>query len=165
MIFRPFLSVIGLKNFYKLQCKCMEPRPKSFRIKSLFSAHNIRPTHESTTKPSKKKKMPIRKALREQVWIQKAGKVFETKCSTPWCENPMNVFDFHCGHNIPESQGGPTNVENLIPLCSRCNLSMGDSYTIQEWFALQKRPLSTAIPPSPDPSITSCCLPFWKLQK
>ena len=136
----------------------MESRPKSFRVKSLFTIPKLGSAVQDM-KTSKKKKAPIRKALREQVWIQKAGKVFETKCSTPWCENPMNVFDFHCGHNIPESQGGPTNVENLIPLCSRCNLSMGDSYTIQEWFALQKRPLSTAIP---EPTLTPCCLPFWK---
>ncbi len=144
----------------------MDPRPKSFRVKSLFPIPKSTPNLNSTTPYSKKKKAPIRKALREQVWIQKVGKVFDAKCSTPWCENSMNVFDFHCGHNIPESQGGPTNVENLIPLCSRCNLSMGDSYTIQEWFALQKRPISTAIPtPNPDPSTFSCCLPFWKLHK
>ena len=137
----------------------MEPRPKSFRIKNLFTSPKI---HEPSTQQiqSPKKKKPIRKALREQVWIQKAGKVFEEKCSTPWCENSMNVFDFHCGHNIPESQGGPTNIDNLIPLCSRCNLSMGDSYTIQQWFALQPsvtKQIST-LPPKPS---MSCCLPFW----
>ncbi len=143
----------------------MESRPKSFRVKNLFgnTSPKVHQQQESTQKiqPSKKKKH-IRKALREQVWIQKAGKVFETKCSTPWCENLMNVFDFHCGHNIPESQGGPTNVDNLIPLCSRCNLSMGDTYTIQQWFALQpsvtKQPSS--LPPKPS---MSCCLPFWKI--
>jgi 5-methylcytosine-specific restriction endonuclease McrA len=45
----------------------------------------------------------------------------------------MSVFDFQCGHNIPESKGGKTDVNNLIPICSRCNQSMGSQYTIDEW--------------------------------
>jgi hypothetical protein len=48
----------------------------------------------------------------------------------------MNVTNFHCGHNIPESKGGITVLENLLPICSSCNLSMSNNYTIQEWNAL-----------------------------
>lgn len=83
------------------------------------------------TAKKRKKKIPI--ALREQVWIHRMGRVFEGKCPTTWCENKITVFDFQSGHNIPESKGGPTNLENLIPLCSRCNLSMGDNYNFEEW--------------------------------
>ncbi len=81
----------------------------------------------------KKKKATIPKALREQVWIQNIGSQFEHKCLVEWCKNTMNVFDFHVGHNIPESQGGATNIKNLKPICARCNLSMGSQYTIEEW--------------------------------
>ena len=81
----------------------------------------------------KKKKKPIPVALREQVWLKHMGRVFEGKCSTTWCKNNITVFDFQSGHNIPESKGGATNLENLIPLCSRCNLSMGNEYTIDQW--------------------------------
>jgi 5-methylcytosine-specific restriction endonuclease McrA len=86
--------------------------------------------------PKKYKKKPIPKAIREQVWLQKAGQVFEMKCPVVWCENRINSFDFHAGHNIPERKGGKTTIENLIPICSRCNLSMGDNYTIDEWNKL-----------------------------
>lgn len=79
------------------------------------------------------RKMKIPKALREQVWITHMGHVFEGKCKVTWCQNHMSVFDFQCGHNVPESKGGKTNVTNLIPICSRCNLSMGDHFTIDEW--------------------------------
>lgn len=75
----------------------------------------------------------IPKALREQVWIRHCGTTFEHKCMTRWCQNKMTVFDFHVGHNIPESRGGPTILNNLVPLCSRCNTSMGNQYTIDEW--------------------------------
>ena len=81
----------------------------------------------------KKQKANIPKALREQVWIQNIGNKFENKCLVEWCQNTMNVFDFHVGHNIPESQGGATNIKNLKPICARCNLSMGSQYSIEEW--------------------------------
>ena len=86
---------------------------------------------KSKTKKYKKKKIP--KALREQVWINKMGKTFTGTCSISWCENDISCFNFDCGHNIPESKGGPTNIENLIPICRNCNIGMGNRYTIDEW--------------------------------
>jgi len=80
-----------------------------------------------------KKKANIPKALREQVWITNVGNKFETKCLVVWCQNKINVFDYHVGHNIPESHGGATNINNLKPICARCNLSMGNYYSIEEW--------------------------------
>jgi 5-methylcytosine-specific restriction endonuclease McrA len=79
----------------------------------------------------KKEKIPI--ALREQVWLKYMGEVFKGKCSTLWCANIITVFDFQSGHNIPESKGGATTIDNLRPLCSRCNQSMGNTYTFDEW--------------------------------
>jgi 5-methylcytosine-specific restriction endonuclease McrA len=87
----------------------------------------------------KYKKARIPAALREQVWIQTMGHVFEGKCPVVWCTNNITVFDFQSGHNIPESRGGETTIYNLIPLCSRCNLSMGDQYTIDEWSQIYSK--------------------------
>jgi len=86
-------------------------------------------------------KTKIPRALREQVWVLKVGRVFDSKCKITWCTNRISVFDFQCGHNIPESKGGVTGIDNLIPICSRCNGSMGNQFTIDEWnakFASQK---------------------------
>jgi 5-methylcytosine-specific restriction endonuclease McrA len=93
---------------------------------------------EKPEKPEKAEKTSIPKALREQVWITHTGRRFETKCLVPWCTNIMTVFDFHVGHDIPESRGGATEIANLKPICARCNLSMGSSYTIHEWASLSK---------------------------
>lgn len=82
-------------------------------------------------KPYKKEKIP--RALHEAVWVTYAGRVFEQKCLIPWCPNIMTVFDYQTGHNIPESKGGHATLENLRPICSRCNQSMGNKFTIQEW--------------------------------
>jgi len=92
-------------------------------------------------------KANIPKALREQVWITHAGKCFERKCLVPWCKNMITVFDFHTGHDIPESQGGSTEIKNLRPICARCNLSMGSQYSIREWAILSQ-------------PVTQCCFFF-----
>jgi len=82
------------------------------------------------------KKAKIPRALREQVWLINIGKQYEKKCLIKWCQNKMNVFDFHVGHNIPESKGGATNIDNLKPICSRCNSSMSNNYSIEEWVKM-----------------------------
>jgi len=84
------------------------------------------------------KKATIPKAIREQCWLNTIGKKYESKCYVKWCNNVMNVFDFHVGHDIPESKGGTLDLENLKPICARCNLSMSDTYTIQEWIQLTR---------------------------
>jgi hypothetical protein len=84
------------------------------------------------------KKANIPKAIREQCWLNTIGKKYESKCYVKWCNNIMNVFDFHVGHDIPESKGGTLDLDNLKPICARCNLSMSDNYTIQEWIQLTK---------------------------
>lgn len=101
---------------------------------------------DSGSEIKKNKKKAIPRAVKEQVWLRDMGKVFEGKCKTRWCKNTINLFDFQCGHNIPESRGGPTILANLIPICSRCNTSMGATYTFTEW-SLQ---------------YGSAPLPFWK---
>ena len=90
----------------------------------------------TATKKYRKKKIP--KALREQTWIATKGRYFSETCSISWCSNEMNCFNFDCGHNIPESQGGTLAINNLFPICARCNLSMSNNYTIMEWNQMGK---------------------------
>ena len=99
-------------------------------------------------KKKKYKKQKIPKAIREQCWIKTFGERYKSKCFINWCDNEINVFDFHVGHDKPESKGGTLNVDNLRPICARCNLSMSNNYTIEEWNKLNgyKQP--------------SCCLFF-----
>ncbi len=86
----------------------------------------------------KKKKIPL--ALKEQVWLINFGdKHFKNKCYVNWCENIVTPFTFEAGHNIPESKGGTTDIDNLRPICAKCNRSMGDDYSIDEFSELSKR--------------------------
>jgi len=99
-------------------------------------AHKNR--NQEETKAYRKANIP--KALREQVWIKYMKNRLHGKCVIVWCKNKMSAFDFHVGHDIPESKGGTLDITNLRPICSRCNLSMSNNYTISEWEALQGFP-------------------------
>ena len=83
-------------------------------------------------------KETIPKRIRELVWTTFNGEVFENKCYVGWCKNPINVFNFQVGHDIPESKGGTLDITNLKPICSSCNLSMSNKYSITEWSKLIK---------------------------
>jgi 5-methylcytosine-specific restriction endonuclease McrA len=86
------------------------------------------------------KKASIPGALREQVWLLNCGeRNFKHKCLVTWCENIITPFAFEVGHNVPESKGGTLDISNLRPICAKCNRSMGDSYTIDEFSAISKR--------------------------
>jgi len=76
------------------------------------------------------------KRIREVVWNTYNGETYSSKCYIPWCFNIINVFNYQVGHDIPESKGGTYDIGNLRPICSNCNLSMGNKWTIQEWGKL-----------------------------
>ena len=132
-----------------------------FRMNHLFPEKPVlkkaRGKPRSTSEPAKKRKAKIPAAVQEAIWITKMGKVFQGKCLTTWCPNMITVFDFHAGHDIPESKGGTIAPENLYPICARCNLSMGDRYTFKEWCAM-----SPQTPQSSPPVVEVVHLPLKK---
>ena len=72
----------------------------------------------------KYKKKPIPKTLKMSVWYTHIGKeIGMVNC--PCCNsNEISQMDFDCGHVIAESKGGPMTIENLKPICNKCNRSM-----------------------------------------
>ncbi|ATZ80189.1 D5 family helicase-primase-endonuclease [Bodo saltans virus] len=71
------------------------------------------------------KKENIPKTLRIAVWNKYIGEyIGKTKCLC--CDSSdITQLKFECGHIIPESKGGLTNINNLLPICNDCNKSMG----------------------------------------
>jgi hypothetical protein len=80
---------------------------------------------------NKRKSMPA--SIKQNIWIKYCGTSFNHKCYITWCNTEMTTFSFEVGHNIPHSLGGSIDIENLRPICSKCNKSMGNRYTIDEW--------------------------------
>ena len=99
--------------------------------------------NDKKNKKKKYLKKTIPKAVREQTWLQTFGKCYEHDCYVNWCENMISVFDFHVGHDQPESLGGTLNIDNLKPICARCNLSMSNKYTIKEWNNFNREHLNS----------------------
>uniref|UniRef100_A0A6C0CZ16 HNH endonuclease 5 domain-containing protein n=1 Tax=viral metagenome TaxID=1070528 RepID=A0A6C0CZ16_9ZZZZ len=94
-----------------------------------MNSQNKKIKKKDINKPKKRKKtIPVK--LKQQLWLNHFGKVFESKCFIDWCDNIINVFDFEAGHDIPESKGGKIDLHNLYPICSKCNKSMGNRFTI-----------------------------------
>ena len=63
---------------------------------------------------------------RSIIWNEYVGiQVGQTKCLC--CDEYLiSQLQFHIGHIIPRSLGGTMCRENLRPICSQCNLSMGN---------------------------------------
>lgn len=89
---------------------------------------SIKKNKQPTNRKIRKKTIPIK--LKQQIWLNHFGRVFDHKCFIDWCDNNINVFDFEAGHDIPESKGGKIDLHNLYPICSKCNKSMSNRYTI-----------------------------------
>jgi hypothetical protein len=85
-------------------------------------------SHFPKTTRTLAKKMHIPQALKWQLWLTHAGENFKAKCATPWCRTVINVTNFQAGHRLAESKGGPTTLENLVPICALCNQSMGTEH-------------------------------------
>jgi len=71
------------------------------------------------------KKASIPKKIREDAWNTHVGKGKNSVLCVCCRTSVIDVFNFHAGHVKSESNGGSVTVENIRPVCSSCNLSMG----------------------------------------
>ena len=71
----------------------------------------------------KKKSIPL--SLKALVWNKYIGEEKGIGLCQCCRKNIIKQISFHCGHIISERNGGSTTLNNLIPLCQTCNLSMG----------------------------------------
>ena len=70
----------------------------------------------------------VSNSLKKKLWNQWKTSLNNTEelVLCPCCESEYIAgYDFHAGHKISFKNGGSTSLDNLIPLCSSCNLSMG----------------------------------------
>lgn len=100
-----------------------------------FSTFKIKLYNTNTIHKEKQKRMTnkVPSSLKHNIWIKYIGETFHGKCNVEWCANKITPFTFEAGHNIPYSKGGCTTIDNLRPICSECNKSMGNRYTIDEF--------------------------------
>lgn len=73
----------------------------------------------------KTKKQSIPKKLKQLVWDSYIGNEKGIGICQCCQKESIAQMSFHCGHIISEFNGGKLNVNNLKPICSLCNGSMG----------------------------------------
>ncbi len=76
---------------------------------------------------------PIGKHLRQNLWVKYCGNVFFSSCFCCGIAT-ISVFDFQAGHIVSDFHGGEATLENLRPICGKCNRDMGTINMI--WWAL-----------------------------
>jgi len=88
------------------------------------ASQDITEINTIVTNNKKNKKHKIPKLLKNQSWDTYIGKekgIGNCYC----CSAEIDSKHFECGHVIPVSKGGPDTIDNLRPICSLCNKSMG----------------------------------------
>jgi hypothetical protein len=66
----------------------------------------------------------IPKTVKNIVWDKYIGNIYGVgNCYC--CKKEIDSKHFEAGHIIAEANGGPTNVDNLRPICSCCNKTIG----------------------------------------
>jgi uncharacterized protein DUF222/HNH endonuclease len=81
------------------------------------------------------------------VHLRRAVTIRHPHCCFPGCEQPASVCEVH--HLIPRSEGGPTALHNLVPLCTFHHLVV-----IHRWgWTLTLHPNGTTTATSPDSRI------------
>jgi 5-methylcytosine-specific restriction endonuclease McrA len=79
--------------------------------------------NELINKEFKNIKEKIPKALRDDVWDKYLEDISATLC--PVCNiRKIKNTNFEAGHILSEKENGKTNIDNLFPICSKCNKSM-----------------------------------------
>jgi 5-methylcytosine-specific restriction endonuclease McrA len=70
-------------------------------------------------------KKNVKKSIRDLVWDHYIGEdIMKHNCFC--CKRvKITIREFHAGHIKSVKDGGGNEVENLRPICHRCNLSMG----------------------------------------
>ena len=94
---------------------------KEFTIKTLKKNNGICKKCFNSKKGVTKKNIP--RLVKDKVWEVYVGNKFKTECYI--CEKEITATEFQAGHIESEYSGGGINIENLRPVCKKCNSCVG----------------------------------------
>jgi 5-methylcytosine-specific restriction endonuclease McrA len=108
-------------NRYRHQKSCSVKQ--NIHIKDIQEPkRTVNQTSPQHKKQSKKKIPQIKRILCWNTYIgEEVGKALCLCCNT----FHITQHNFHCGHVVAEANGGSLLIENLRPICDKCNIAMG----------------------------------------
>jgi 5-methylcytosine-specific restriction endonuclease McrA len=92
------------------------------RIQSSSTTTDEEDKKKKDKKDPKRKSIP--KAVKTSLWNIHIGED-KAKGDCSVCKSEIKVTNFEAGHIISHAKGGEDNIDNLLPICSLCNKSMG----------------------------------------
>ena len=114
---------LGLYTYKHEQDYCFDWAKQIVEYKTGTKIKNI-------SKPRKKRS--ISKSLSDAVWVkymgQDSARAYCLICNNNIISRFSGNNKFHCGHIQSEANGGSINIDNLLPICSTCNTSMGTTH-------------------------------------
>ena len=116
-----------LTEYYKMLRGYSNPVPVPLPVPVPVHVPVPVPVQNTVSKeiPEKKKKKSIPATLKRKVWNKWIGEeIGKTKCLCCLLTE-ITQMSFHCGHIVAEARGGELKMDNLKPICSSCNSSMG----------------------------------------
>lgn len=124
-----FYKKIDYKEYYNEDCfykdeeVCINNK-QIYTLKNNNFIHFLNNTEVIPDHKFKKLKDKIPPKLRIMVWTRYFGENANGFC--PICNDIIKIGrnGFHCGHIISEANGGKTEIDNLRPICSSCNVKM-----------------------------------------
>ena len=102
----------------------MNTEIKNIREKYKILKQECRKRHKPPKTKNSSTRKTIPKTLKNQVWDTCIGQekgVGNCYC----CSKEIDSKHFECGHIVAVSNGGTNAIQNLKPVCSLCNKSMG----------------------------------------
>lgn len=122
-----YLETDDEEKFFKDEIECI----KSHKNVMFFKNNNFIEYLCENTEPShsyRNIRGLISQKLRDSVWKKEFKKKVKGMCPIPWCDKEIRNDEkgsFQCGHLISVKNGGETTLDNLRPICAKCNQDMG----------------------------------------
>lgn len=104
-------------------------KPRRIKNKIFYDGICLPMEISDEKKEYKKKKIPPK--LRQAVWVKCFGDRITGECQS--CKDKISILEssWDASHIVAESKGGETDVDNLVPCCSKCNKHMGVANLIE----------------------------------
>ena len=95
------------------------------KFNTIFSKRKLCDEDSTQPDPNNKKRKHASKCIRREVWNHYIGEEHGTHACFCCDITVMSQFLFEVGHVVSVHNNGDLSIENLRPICSLCNKSMG----------------------------------------
>lgn len=132
-----------MSNTVKICPQCRMSKITNTKFNTCYECHKFNKdteTDEDSEHPILKREQ-LPKTVRNALWINyyEDRRVGMCQCCR---REQISIGNFQAGHIVAHANGGKTTLDNLVPICTLCNLSMGThnlndfikKYNLHHWL-------------------------------